>query len=80
MDKGKIDKVIVARKLLEKYLKHFRHAHQQAYDAVYHNKNSEQNWIRQNWIRVACAEIWNELNFDKEFGAIGDPATQQYFK
>lgn len=67
MGKKKIDKVIVARKLLEKYLEHQREgikAHRQGRFVI---------TGQQNKLRDAHAKLWQDFDFDEEFGLIGDP-------
>ena len=66
-----MDKITVARKLLEGYLKHRREAEKSKWT---HNKGID------NSLMEVYSGLWNDFNFNKEFGLIDNPDTQQNFK
>ena len=67
MGKGK--KVIVARKLLEEYLKHQREGRTADYQG--RTVLARQHHI----LKKAHAKLWKDFDFDFEFGLIWHPAT-----
>ena len=69
-------KTVVARKLLEKYLEHQR----ESMNAHHQNKFLKAVVDQQLKLRDVYAKLWKDFDFDKEFGLIWHPATQQNFK